>query len=193
MLIEAQLIVYIWEISEKKERSRRFIMFCSKCGRKVNDNAKFCSGCGNPITRKNGENIGYTQPDSRNSQETWKESGALHPQEEGQRCLPAFIVGLIGSIFGMLGGLCTTMCDMRTGGSAPFLLIFCGSIVGIIGACLCLNKAKKGAILEIISGVMVAICAYAITGADFMSVFAMVLLLASGLIGLIDSYIIKRK
>lgn len=65
--------------------------------------------------------------------------------------------------------------------------------MGIIGACLCLNKAKKGAILEIISGVMIAICAYAITGADFMSVFAMVLLLASGLIGLIDSYIIKRK
>ena len=31
----------------------------------------------------------------------------------GQRSLPAFIVGLIGSILGMLGGLCTSMCDFR--------------------------------------------------------------------------------
>lgn len=29
-------------------------MFCTKCGKEVSDNAKFCNGCGNPIVRPEG-------------------------------------------------------------------------------------------------------------------------------------------
>lgn len=113
--------------------------------------------------------------------------------DPGQRSLPAFIVGLLGSIMGMLGGICTSMCDLKTGGNASFILIFGGAVVGLIGACMCLNKAKTGSVLELIGAVMMIICAYGITGADIMSIFGFVLLLTGGIIGAVQAYFVKPK
>lgn len=109
------------------------------------------------------------------------------------KCLPSFILGLIGGICGIFGGFCTTMCDVFGGGNAPFLLIFCGSIIGLIGACLCLSKARIGSLLELVSGIMIMICAYGITGSGMMSVIAMLMFLFGGIIGIVYSFIIKRK
>lgn len=180
-------------------------MFCSQCGNKLEENARFCPVCGKQVKRaatssekfghngRSEEDVGYNRAVNRNNYASGKAANNMGTTKEYQRCLPAFIIGLIGSIFGMFGGLCVTMCDWRTGGNAPFLLIFGGSVVGLIGACLCMSKAKTGSILELIGGVMIIICAYGITGADVMSVFAMVLLLIGGLIGIIDSFIVKHK
>lgn len=110
----------------------------------------------------------------------------------GQRSLPAFIVGLIGSILGMLGGLCTSMCDFRTGGNASFVLIFGGAVVGLIGSCMCLNKARTGSVLQLVGALMMIICVYGITGAEFMSIFGLILLLTGGIIGIVQSYFIKK-
>ncbi len=104
------------------------------------------------------------------------------------RSLPAFILGLIGSIFGILGGFCTTACaSIFSSGTAPLIMIFGGSIVGLVGACMCLNKAKIGSILQILAAVSIFICAYTISGADLMTVLGMLLLAAGGLIGFVSS------
>ena len=36
--------------SEKEEG--RIIMFCEKCGKKVNDDWDFCQNCGNPLNKE---------------------------------------------------------------------------------------------------------------------------------------------
>ena len=66
-------------------------------------------------------------------------------------------------------------------------------MVGLIGACLCFKKAKIGSILELIGSFMIIYRAYFDGGSDFMSVIALVLLLFGGLIGVVYSFIIKRK
>lgn len=145
-------------------------MNCYNCGNEVDEKKIYCPKCGVKLKKRSSEDEGKIE-----------------------KCLPAFIVGLLGSIFGMLGGLCVSMCDMSTGGNAPFVLIFGGSIVGMIGACKCLKNVRIGAFLQLLGALMIIICAYGITGADIMSVFGMVLLLAGGIIGLVDYYIIKKK
>ena len=149
-------------------------MFCKNCGNQLNDGAQFCTNCGTSVN-------GGTAPATENN---------------SQKCLPAFILGLIGSIFGIFGGLCTTMCAglvSSSGGNSAFILIFGGAIVGLIGACLCLNKAKIGSVLELVAAIMMIICAFGITGADFMTVIALLLLLVGGLIGAVYAFLIKRK
>lgn len=106
----------------------------------------------------------------------------------GIKFIPSFILGLIGSLFGISGGFCMTMCtSLYSSGMSAFLLIFGGSIVGLVGACKCLKDAKKGSILEIIGAIMIIICAYGITGSDISTLFGMLLLLIGGIIGLIYS------
>ena len=106
------------------------------------------------------------------------------------KCLASFIIGLIGSIFGILGGLCTTMCSCGGAGSA-FILIFFGSIIGMIGTTLCLSKAKLGCILQIVAALMIIIQAYT-KGAEFMSIFAWILLMVAGIIGVVYCYFINK-
>ena len=117
---------------------------------------------------------------------------AVESKDTKIKCLPSFILGLIGSIFGMFGGLCTTMCSVFNS-NTTFLFIFCGSVLGLIGACLCLSKARLGSILELISALLIIYCAYFKTGSDMMTVVGLVMLLFGGLIGVIYSFIIKRK
>lgn len=114
---------------------------------------------------------------------------------EPDKFLPSFILGLIGSIFGILGGFCTTLCtsfSSSSRGNMAFILIIGGSIVGLIGACQCLKNVRRGSILQLIAALMIIICAYGISGADFQTVLAMLLLLFGGAIGLIRSFIVKK-
>lgn len=110
------------------------------------------------------------------------------------RCLPSFIIGLVASLFGIMGGLCTTMCDSLVhSGVAPFILIVGGSVVGLVGACLCLNKAKIGSILQFVAAILIIICAYGISGAEFMTIFAIILYIVSGIIGVVFAFVVNKK
>ena len=211
-------------------------MYCKKCGSMFENDAKFCSSCGEAVSyietnNINDENIldnnasannadnsipiydntpqngdlmdktknlfkdyvgaieGKTKKISGNSDGAGSEKGL----KATVKCLPSFILGLIGGICGIFGGFCTTMCDVFGGGNAPFFFIFCGSIIGIIGACMCLSKARIGSLLELVSAIMIMICAYGITGSGMMSVIAMLMFLFGGIIGIVYSFIIKQK
>ena len=110
------------------------------------------------------------------------------------RCLPSFILGLVASLFGIMGGLCTTMCDsLISNGVAPFVLIVGGSVIGLVGACLCMNKAKIGSILQFVAAILIIICAYGVTGAELMTIIAMILFVISGIVGVIFAFVINRK
>ena len=147
----------------------------------MNEGTQFCPRCGASM-----EETSSTTGSGAPNESAAKDAGKI-------RCLPSFILGLIGALFGIFGGLCTTMCDFVGGGNAPFLLIFGGSLIGLVGACLCLNKAKIGSIIELVSAGMIIYCAYGKSGSDFMSVIALLLLLAGGIIGAVYSFILKRK
>ncbi|MDD6251924.1 MAG: zinc-ribbon domain-containing protein [Oscillospiraceae bacterium] len=160
-------------------------MYCKKCGNELTESEQFCGKCGANAK----ESINKSEKNAKESINTSDKKGSM-------KCLPAFILGLIGSIFGIFGGLCTTMCSgvvSSSRGNAAFILIFLGAIVGLIGACLCMNKPKIGSILELASAIMMIICAFGISGSDFMTVIALLLLLAGGIIGAVYSFLLKRK
>lgn len=137
--------------------------FCEKCGKEVKDEAVVCPECGAAIERK-------------------------PAKTKGTRCMPAFILGLIGAIFGLFGGFCVSACYSFGGNEiAPMFFMIGGSLVGLVGSCMCFNKAKLGSILEIIAAVMIAYCAFTITGADITSLVGMLLLGVGGVVGLIMS------
>ena len=149
-------------------------MYCKKCGNEIKEGEQFCEKC----------------------EASAKEPKNASDKMDSMKCLPAFILGLIGSVFGIFGGLCTTMCVSAVSssrGNAAFILIFLGAIVGLIGACLCLNKPKIGSVLEIASAIMMIICAFGISGSEFMTVIAILLLLIGGIIGAVYSFLPKRK
>lgn len=149
-------------------------MYCKKCGNELTESEQFCGKCG---------------ANAKESINTSDKKGSM-------KCLPAFILGLIGSVFGIFGGLCTTMCSSvvsSSRGNAAFILIFLGAIVGLIGACLCMNKPKIGSLLELASAIMMIICAFGISGSDFMTIIALLLMLAGGIIGAVYSFLLKRK
>lgn len=147
--------------------------FCQKCGKEITDESAFCPNCGSE------QSAGEVTPPQK-------------PVEKKVKCLPSFIIGLIGSILGMFGGLCTTMCSCGSASNSAFLLIFLGSIVGMIGTCLCLSKAKTGSLLQIGGAIMMIIHAYS-KGSELLTVFGLVLLLFAGIIGVIYSFIIHKK
>ncbi len=146
-------------------------MFCEKCGKEL-ENGK-CPVCGENSTPNAQPTVSTNKPKLR--------------------CLPSFILGLLGSIFGLMGGICTTMCSFGSSSNSAFFFIFVGSLVGLVGACLCLSKAKIGSILETVAALMIIYRAYFGGGSDFMTVIALLLLLSGGIIGLVYSFIIKRK
>ncbi|MEE1186931.1 MAG: hypothetical protein UHN02_06080 [Acutalibacteraceae bacterium] len=137
--------------------------FCDKCGKEVMDETVVCPECGATIGKKLGK-----------TKET--------------KCMPAFILGLIGAIFGLFGGICVTACYSFGGNDgAPMFFMIGGSLIGLIGSCLCFKKAKFGSILEIVAAVMIAYCAFTVTGADITSLVGMLLLGVGGAIGLVMS------
>lgn len=151
-------------------------MKCSNCGAELKSGEKYCTNCGAESKRE----------EQYCSELTEKNTKKI-------RFLPSFIVGLIGSIFGIFGGMCMTMCSSFYSSSAKaFIFILGGSIVGMVGACECLKDTKKGSILELIGAVMIIICAYGITGAEFQTILALVLLLISGTMGLLYTFYKNR-
>ncbi|MGN0454966.1 MAG: zinc-ribbon domain-containing protein [Ruminococcus sp.] len=157
-------------------------MYCSKCGKETPEGSTYCQVCGTQISPNNQNNL---QPGTVSTDE----------KKNKIKCLPAFILGLIASIFGIFGGFCTTMCYSLTlaNPSDALILIFGGSIIGLIGACLCLNKALLGSILQLVASVMLIICAYGKHGSDFQTVLAILLFIAGGIVGVVFSVIKSRK
>ena len=147
-------------------------MFCKHCGNVIEDDATICPNCNSAV-----------------SENQTKKKETTHET----RCLPSFILGLIGSIFGLFGGICTTMCSVGNSGNSAFIFIFGGSLLGLIGACKCLNNVKIGAILETASACLIIFRAFSNFGADFMTVIAILLLLSGGLIGLFHAFVRNRK
>ena len=110
------------------------------------------------------------------------------------KCLPSFILGLMAAIFGIFGGLCMTMCASIYGrGEEAFIFIFGGSIIGLIGACLCLSKARIGAIAQAIGTCMILYAAYGVTGGDFMTIISFILFIVSTIINVVFAFVLKRK
>lgn len=164
-------------------------MYCKNCGKEIPEHSKYCDKCGcSTDTQLNNLNTEHKQTD-------------ISEEKAKNKCLPAFILGLIASIFGMLGGYCMTICTGACAGAVSsfgpisssassastfaFIFIFCGSIVGLIGACLCLNKVLTGSILQIVAALMIIIYAYGMVGAEFMTILSMLLFLAGGIIGIV--------
>ena len=83
------------------------------------------------------------------------------------------------------------MCSVFDSNSA-FIMIVGGSVIGLIGACMCLTKAKIGTILEMVGVLLIIIRAYS-SGAEFLTVVAMVFLVLAVLIGLGHTFLSKRK
>ncbi len=161
-------------------------MRCIRCGAEAGDGDAICKNCGAPLGTPNGA-AGNINSQGRiyqngtggkgSGQESRNNAGGNSPESGYQN-------------YG--GGLCTSMCDFRTGGNASFVLIFGGAVVGLIGSCMCLNKARTGSVLQLVGALMMIICAYGITGAEFMSIFGLILLLTGGIIGIVQSYFIKK-
>jgi len=48
------------------------LIYCEKCGKKINEQSKFCDGCGTPIgTNENNGNIIYSSQRSKSSNSGW--------------------------------------------------------------------------------------------------------------------------
>ena len=135
---------------------------CKKCGTMVDAETKFCTKCGEAVD--NTASAG------------------------GSKSMAAFVIGLIGAIFGLFGGLCVSACYGFSGNDGLPLILMCGgSVVGLVGSCMCLNKAKIGCILEFVGAVMIAICAFGFTGADLVSLVGMAMLAVGGVVGFLTA------
>lgn len=111
-----------------------------------------------------------------------------------KKSIPAFVLGLVGAIFGILGGLCDSVCaaaesTLTTGdasaGYIPLILVVGGSILGLVGACLCFKKANKGGIMQIIAAAAILVSVIAFGGASTLSYVALACMAVGGLLGLI--------
>lgn len=136
--------------------------FCVSCGTENDDNATFCIKCGYNFDGK--------------SETSTKEITA----NETSRTLE-LVLGIIGAIFGLLGGVFAIMLS-SFGGTEIFALgmsALLASIVGIVGSVYVKNNAKTGGIILIISAIwlLISISAYGILG--------FILLGIAGLIALI--------
>lgn len=134
-------------------------MKCPHCEKELGENALFCDNCGKKIV-----NV---------------------PNISGIRCVPAFVLGLIGGIFAILGSACISACSLGLA-SDVYLIHMVAGIVGIVGACKCLKNTKIGMLFEFASALLIIIIAYfAKYGADFMTLIGMFLFIASGIVGFI--------
>ncbi len=160
--------------------------YCTRCGKEIQDGGKFCPGCGASMPQSYAQQPMMQQPYAQ--QPVMQQPMAQSTGKSSKGSIPAFVLGLIGAIFGLFGGLCVSACYSLSGDDGvPLLLMVGGSVIGLIGACLCFNKAKIGSLLEILGAVMIAICAFGITGADFMSLVGMAMLAVGGIVGLLTS------
>lgn len=166
--------------------------FCASCGTKVRQNNSFCPKCGMQL--QPGQNFcshcnGQTDY-SVNSNFAENTTQSVRAKKKSKGYTPAFVLGLIGSIFGLFGGICTTACYGFGGNdTVPMIMLIGGSLIGMIGACIGFKIAKAGAVLEITGTLLMAICAFTITGADIMTIVAIAMMGISGIIALIMSFV----
>ena len=107
----------------------------------------------------------------------------------GSRSMPAFLIGLIAGVLGLFGGLCVAACYSFGGdGSLPLIMLVGGSVVGLIGACIALRNARRGALMELAAALMMAVCVFGFTGSGFMTLVSMILFAVGGLVGLLTSF-----
>jgi len=146
--------------------------FCQKCGRQIMEEAVICPYCGCPAQTQSNAYYNYNNA----------------PAQVKNRSIPGFVLGLIGAIFGLFGGICVSALYSFGGNdTAPMLLMIGGSIIGLIGSCLCFGKPKIGGILELLGALMIAICAFGVTGSDIAAILGMILLAIGGLVSLLTS------
>ena len=165
--------------------------FCSQCGKELDAGVQFCAWCG---TKLNGDVSGVdtkqnTSCKNQKMLDFIANNKVLSYLFTYKKCLPAFIIGLVGGILGMFGGLCTTMCSFSSSaGNSAFLLIFCGAVIAVVGSCLCLTKARIGSAVQLLGTLMIIIRAFSHNGAEFLTIFSFVFLLVASVIGIISSY-----
>lgn len=136
-------------------------MKCPHCEKELSENAVFCDNCGKMIVNVNAL--------TRNR----------------IRCVPAFVLGLMGGIFAILGSACLGACTLGLLGDA-YLIYMVAGILGIVGACKCLKNTKIGMLFEFASALLIIIVAYFMRyGAEFMTLIGMILFIAAGIVGLI--------
>lgn len=173
---------------------------CPGCGADINENEKFYAKCGQKLQNEPAqEEFGvFRKNNASNSNANGNRSknGSNQPTSsnpfiafmtEYRRCLPAFIMGIIGSVLGIFGGLCTTVCSYGSASNSAFLMIFGGAVIALIGTCFCLNWTKIGAPLQLFGAILIIARAFS-RGAEFMTIFSAVILLASAIIGIIFAF-----
>jgi len=167
--------------------------FCNQCGKELTEGVQFCSKCG---ARLNSGVSGFDKKQgfyckNQKVSNFIANNKVLSYFFEYKKCLVSFILGLIGSIMGMFGGLCTTMCSFTgSAGNSAFLYIFGGAVIAMIGSCLCLSKTRIGSMLQLFGAILIIVRAFSYYGADFLTVFSLVFLLVASLIGIISSYLL---
>ena len=179
---------------------------CPGCGQEIKPGSKFCTACGRSLTPSAQPTQQYAAPNQQyvpnqqyampnqsygapkaprqsapvylNPTTTWQK--IVNFMWEDIRCLPAFIIGIVGSLFGMMGGICMTMCSIFDS-NAAFFMLFGGSLISMLGTCFCFKKTRVGSPLLTIGTLMVIIRAYS-EGGEFMTVFGIVLMVTATLI-----------
>ncbi len=168
---------------EKKEQKK----FCTQCGEVVNENESFCAMCGTPILHASHSQAPQKEVSATVSSLT--NNPVIGYFLTPKKSLPAFIVGLIGSVLGMFGGICTTMCSCGSASNSAFLLIFVGAVIALLGSCMCLNKARIGSLCQVVGTLMIIIRAYS-GGAEFFTIFSFVFLIVASLIAIVSAHLL---
>ena len=186
-------------------------VFCSKCGNKLSPGERFCNRCGTKApmentsqTQNQNPNLDLNSALNYNNQASSNNSTSKMPNYNlppflkwlmaPQKCLPSFVLGLIASIFGMFGGFCVSMCASFVGrGDEALIFIFGGSIIGLVGACMCLKQARAGVILEGCATLAIIGCVFGYTGGDFMTILSMLLFVAATIVGAVMCFVLDRK
>lgn len=107
-----------------------------------------------------------------------------------KRSIAGFVLGLIGGIIGIMGGLCDSACaaaestlttGSADGGLIPIFFVVGGSILGLVGGCLCFKKAGVGGAMQLIAAAMMVISMIVVGDATTMTVIALILMAVAGL------------
>lgn len=171
-------------------RIQQMNSFCPKCGMQLQPGQNFCMRCNGQVGNTGFVgNIGQSGY-SGNANPAENTAQSVNVKKKSNGYIPAFVLGLIGSIFGLLGGICVSACYSFGGNDAvPMIMLIGGSLIGMLGACIGFKFARSGAILEITGTLLMAICAFTITGADIMTLLAIAMMGISGIIALIMSFV----
>ena len=119
-------------------------MFCSKCGKQIDDSAAYCSGCGNAVSRQPSSDYPQSPPSYTPN---YQPSYPLYPQinrtPHHGKSVTALIFGIISAFFGFLFFLLTVVISVPAPGAAIAFLAFFGGFA-IAGLCLSIYARTGG-------------------------------------------------